>query len=466
MKRILIFGMCPLPTENETHTLGPGKRTWQFAQALLHEGHRICLVCSRHLAAYKNVPSQPIMAEEHGNLIYYSLNQQVFEDINWIQTLHNRFEPDCIIAATVYPSYIASQLKTDCPIWADLFGHMMAEAQTKSFVFDDDYYLSHMWQLEQQVLARADVFSVVSSPQSYATIGELGTQGRLNKATTGYQFVHTIPCAIDESLRIDSGKEEIPLRGKLWEKDDFVILWSGGYNTWTDVKTMFTALEMAFSANPKIKFVSTGGQIESHDELTYNQFQAMIETSKFKDRFILKGWVPFSQVPAYWRNANLGINIDLFTYEAILGSRNRILDWMQAGLPLVTSELCELSYILKKYQLGFTFRPERADRLAELLIQLAEQPGILEETAERAKEYVYRAFTPMETTQPLRSWVKSPQSAPDRGVPHKALELLSNRRPMMLSHYWASIRNQIRANGLAGALRWFSSRYINSFRGR
>ena len=173
MKKILLLGMSPLPTENEICTLGPGKRTWQFTKALLAEGHRVVLICSRHLAAYKSKNLMPIIAEEHDNLIYYSIEQSVFESVTWIQQIHDRFEPDCIVGATVFPTSIAVQLRTNLPIWGDLFGHLMAEAQTKSFVFNDDYYILKMWEFEERVLDRADAFSVVSTPRLMQPSGNL-----------------------------------------------------------------------------------------------------------------------------------------------------------------------------------------------------------------------------------------------------------------------------------------------------
>jgi len=464
MKRVLMLGLCPLPTENETHTLGPGKRTWQFAQALLHDGHKICLLCSRHLAAYQSKELEPIVAEEHGNLVYYSLNQKIFEDVQWLQRLHDNFNPDCIIGATAYPSYIATYLKTTKPIWIDLFGHMMAEAQTKSYVFKDDYYISHMWRTEQRVLSRGDIFSVVSSPQEYATIGELGTQGRLNRATTGYNFLRIIPCAINDNLNMPNPNDEHVLRGKYVNADDFVVLWSGGYNTWTDVQTLFIALESAFEKNPRLKFVSTGGQIHSHDELTYKHFQDMILNSKYKDRFILKGWVPFNEVPKYWQEADIGINLDIFSYEAILGSRNRILDWMQSGLPILTTELCELSYIIKKRKLGFTFCPENPELLTNLLLSLSSKPDVLKTTAHNAKEFVFEEYTILNTTRPLRDWVNAPQSAPDINQ-NISINTDEQTQPLsVLKHYWASVRNQIKWNGITGTIRWMTSRYWSSLR--
>ncbi len=465
MKRILLLGLSPLPIENESHTLGPGKRTWQFTKSLLKQDHRICLLSCRHVAAYTSHQLSPIHAEDHGKLIYYSLSQQQFEDIDWLQSIHDQFEPDCIVGATVYPSYIASQIRSDKPLWADLFGHLMAEAQTKSQVFKDDYYLSQMWKHERTVLDSADIFSVVSEPQYFATIGELGTRGRLNRSTTGYEFVRIIPCAINDQMTINDGYEGKLLRGRYTRDDDFIILWSGGYNTWTDIDTLFQALEIVFSECPSCKFVSTGGQIEGHDDLTYQRFLNMIDQSKYKENYVMRGWIPFNEIPYYWRESDIGINIDSFSYEAVLGSRNRILDWMQMDLPVLTTELCDLSKLIKTHRLGFTFHPEKPLELAELLISLTGKRNVLAETAVRARQYAHDHLTIEKTTQPLCHWINNIQSAPDgsknRPLVTKEMERFGN----LYRHYLATISNQFRYKGLAGTLKWFLSRYRNRFHG-
>ena len=62
------------------------------------------------------------------------------------------------------------------------------------------------------------------------------------------------------------------IRGGLIPDDAFVIFYSGGYNTWTDVETLFAALDQLMADYPQMYFVSTGGKIEGHDDLTYSRF--------------------------------------------------------------------------------------------------------------------------------------------------------------------------------------------------
>ncbi len=257
---------------------------------------------------------------------------------------------------------------------------------------------------------RGDIFSTVSHSQGYATVGELGLIKRLNTETTGYNFCHTIPCAMDPELFCH---DQTVFRSVSVPDDAFVILWSGGYNTWTDVNTLFDGIAKAMAQNPDIWFVSTGGQIDGHDEITYPEFVKRVKESPFKDRFLLKGWIPKDQVHNYYFEANIGINIDTFMYEGMFGSKNRVLDWMRAGLPSLIGELCELSYELPEKNLAYSYPLNNADALAEKILELAIKPDEVRKTGQRAQEYGLKYLTFQETTKPFRTWLNSPVKSPD-----------------------------------------------------
>lgn len=159
MSRIMILGMSPLPFENEKKLYGPGIRTWQFAKPLLGDGHEICLVCARIPSSYRE-GIKPLEKNDIG-FTYYHMEPYMFEKTSLIQSIHDDFKPDCIIAATVYPSSRATIIESEKPLWGDLFGHVMAEAQAKAYVYESDRFLSHFWDMEQKVINRADFLSVI-----------------------------------------------------------------------------------------------------------------------------------------------------------------------------------------------------------------------------------------------------------------------------------------------------------------
>ena len=114
----------------------------------------------------------------------------------------------------------------ECPVWVDLNGHVMAEGQSKAFRLNEDSPLSAFFNLEYPIICNADIFSAVAESQKWALIGELGLVGRANRFNSNVQFCHVIPNGLEGPI-VRPATELI--RGKKVGKDDFLILWSGGF---------------------------------------------------------------------------------------------------------------------------------------------------------------------------------------------------------------------------------------------
>jgi len=410
-KRIVLLGHSPLPYENLSKNYAPGARTWHFAKAALEVGSEVLLIASRIPHVYdKN--KKLIEFEKKGNLNYYSVDDSVFQDKNWLKEKISEFNADCIVGVTTYPASIVADLDLGIPFWADLYGSVMAEAQVKAFVYDDNSYLNHFFKMEKKVLDKADIFSAVSEAQGFSVIGELGIWGRLSKDTMGYRFVRVIP-ATAEPKEFKHTKNVI--RGTLAKKSDFVILYTGGYNTWTDVNTLFEGLEKAMEKNQQIVFVSTGGQLEGHDDVTYENFKNKISNSKYKNRFHLCGWVPKEDLPNYYLEADLGINSDKFCYEALLGSRTRVLEWAGASLTFISTALSELTNYMIENDLAFGFQPGNSEDLAEKLVKISQDGKDLDQKKRRLTKILKEEFTIESTSKELLNWLKNPQNSPDFG---------------------------------------------------
>lgn len=426
MKKVFVLGMSPMPFENDRKVYGTGIRTWQFILPLLEKGVKICVcnyaIPSAYQVDFKSVFKKDLSKNYGYHFEYHILNKDDFENNGLITKIFTGFKPDCIVGCTFYPSYIASRLlyhikDRSVPFWADLFGHVMAEAQARANIDKDDSCLFHYWNSEYNIVSNADIFSCVSSRQQYALIGELGAVGRLNKYTAGYDFTSVIPCGIPrEKYRhtkdVIRGREGI-------KKDDFVVLWTGGYNTWTDIDTLFRGLTLAMSKNPKIKFVSTGGEIPEQDIKTYPRFLSIIDSSPYRDRFVMKGWIRGEDVPNYYLEADIGINIDKDIYEVRLGSKNRILDWFRAGLCVLSSNVCELTDLIEKEKIGYTFKPYDHKELSSKLIYLAGHPDEVKKTADAGRKYGLENFSFDRTTRRLQKWTDNPSYSPDKGKERK-----------------------------------------------
>ncbi len=412
MTRLLVFGLCPLPFENTSKNFGPGIRAWQFIKPVLDQGVEVILLANRIPFIYPDETPDEVVTDSHG-FRFYNMADTVFRNSSRIQSIHDHFKPDAILAATLFACVPLSGLKTACPVWIDLFGHVMAEAQAKAFCYQDNSFLEHFLNHQLTALQRGDIFSTVSNAQAHATIGELGLLKRLTAETTGYNFCHTIPCAMEPELY---RHDKTVLRGVDIPESAFVVLWSGGYNTWTDTETLFSGLESAMAQNPDVWFVSTGGQIDGHDEITYPAFCKKVRNSKYSERFVLKGWVPKHDVHNYYFESNIGINIDKYMYEGLFGSKNRILDWMRAGLPSLVGELCELSVELPLHGVAYGYPLGDACALSAKILELANNRDSVKATGLKAQKYGLENLTFDKTTLIFQNWIKSPVKAPDKMI--------------------------------------------------
>ena len=412
MTKIMIFGNSPLPFENEKKLSALGKRTWQFTKPLIDDGHKVCLVCMRVEDAYEQRGLPDLLKKQERNFIYYSLSEDEFRKQKTLLNIYKDISPDCIVSTNIFPCYQAVNLGVEKPLWADLHGHAMTEAQAKAAIDKSDEFLYSYWNQEKNIIEKADIFSCVSTSQLLATIGELGTIGRLNRFTNEYEFGYVIQNGIIDE---DFVHDKKVIRGDLVEEDDFVILWSGGYNTWCDIDTLFKALIEAMEVNKKIKFVSTGGEIKGQDEKTYPHFLNLIINSKFPQNFIMKGWIPTEDIKNYYFEADAGINIDKDIHEVRLGSKMRILDWLRAGLPVLTTKVCELSKIIDRENIGFTFKPKDVEGLKKKILWMASNREEVKNMGIKGKEYALKNLNYNVTTEPLRKWAKNPEFAPDKG---------------------------------------------------
>ena len=410
MSRLLILGVSPLPHESTERSFGPGPRTWQLTEPLLEDGHEILLVGMRIPMTYPD-ETPPELIEQRGQLSYASVTGEVYFQTPYVQNAYDGFHPDAVIFAHGSASYVDSILDSSVPVWIDLCGHVMAEAQAKAAVYDDDTYLDYFFHKMLGSLFRGDVFSTVSDAQGWALVGELGMAGRLNSRTDGVRLVHTIPCGAEENQYQHDTRV---LRGIDVDDEDFVVLWSGGFNTWTDVDTMFEALSIAMDRDPSIRFVATGGQIDGHDEITYPRFVDLINASTHRDRFILKGWLARNLVHNYYFEADVGINCEKDIYEVRMGSKHRILDWSRAGLPVVSTRVTELSEAVEEDGVGFICDAGDPAALAGAILEAVEHRDELAELGEACRRSMRRRYGFYASTAALRAWAGDPTFAPDR----------------------------------------------------
>lgn len=421
--KVLVFGSCPLPIETGVPAQGPGIRTWQLIKPACDADHEILAICLRTEGAYKETSKNEIRSTPFHNLTMINFTFKYFTDVRRIRKIAEEFSPDAIVgAASALPNFMASQVFDIAPFWADCFGDPLTEIQAKAEVYGRDASgdeLFGVWKYYRSVLSKADRFSALSNVQNHDLVGQLALMGRLNYENAGIPLVFTIPCGVEEAPPVEKHREPI-LRGKDIPEKAFIVCFSGSYNTWMDLDLMFDEIDKAMEYIPTLYFLSLGGGTKGYNEKLYDDFRRKTEQSAFRDRYLLKGWAPFHEMPRWYAESDIGINVDRFTYEGVTGSRNRIVQFLAHGLPVATTPLCEISRNLAEIHLVYPFRmrdqegnDSPVESLSELLTRLSANPERLRCIGSQGQRYVLAQYNYRKTSKPLLSWLENPSRSPD-----------------------------------------------------
>ena len=410
MSRILVLGTCPLPFEDTPMNFAPGRRTWQFGQPLAQAGHQVQIAALRTPFVYPE-ETPDVLEYERDGVHIYNIEEHVFQQDPFLQELCRSYQPGALIGATIYGAAAAGRLPFDLPRWVDFHGHPMAEAQAKAALDGSDEVLPYFWAMVKDALEQADRISVSSRFQRHAVIGELGALGRLNHRTAGTELVEIVPSAL-EPRAFDRPTRSL-LRGVKVPQEAFIVLWSGGYNVWADCDTLFLALESAMRREPRIWFVSTGGEIRGHDSSTFQAFRRRAADSRYASRFVFEGWLARAGAELYPFESDVGIILDRFLYEGLLGHRTRILEWMRYGLPAICSAQGEAAELVREAGAGWPLPLGGAETVADLLIELAVDPAAVRARGERGRGYALEHCSYQATTRSVQQWAQRPSFAPD-----------------------------------------------------
>lgn len=409
---VAILGTAPLPFEQAKMNYAPGSRTWQFARGLAARGFKSMVLCERMAGGYDE-PGVRIEVEETDGAMIVRLSAEDFHTGDVVPRLLEAFDPTCLVGASARPSGRAVSVAKGRPVWVDLFGDPMAEAQARAARCPEGDQLTAYRDLVATLVENGDTFSVVSGRQRDAALGQLGLLGRLNRQTAGLQLVHVIPCSADPGdvpLDIEDSKIEY---SALVPDDAFVVLWSGGFNTWCDVKTMAAGVEGAMKAESELHLVVTGGAITGHDDLSWREWLCSVAASEHADRLHLLGSLPTQELSRWFERADLGLITEKVLHEREFGSSGRVAAWLAAGLPFVATAQSELVQQSIERGVAFAYTAGDSESLTSTLVSCCRSRSDLVHCSEQARAMA-STFAAEPTTEPLARWVQGARLAPDK----------------------------------------------------
>ena len=426
---VVIIGAGPMPCEPQFAVMAPGARTWQIAQtvanALADGGEPPQIVVygleqvPRKDGAAPRAVEVPLAADPQRTLAirYAPLTYEAFIALARGHAPADTPLPakvDAVIGtASVQPLATAAALAAarTAPLWVDVFGDPFAEIQSKAQLYPheqeaNDKRYHHVWKLLLSALLQGDAFSALSARQRFALIGQLGCAGRLNRHLAGMDFVHAIPFGL-----FPADAPEPPARPR---KQNFIAMWCGSFNTWMDAGALVAGVVGAVARNPRFRLLVVGGKIANYNEDVYGQFVEGIREAGVEHAVQLADWVPLEEIRKLYPLCDVGLSIDRHTYEAALGSRTRIVQFLAAGVPVISTVATELAQELREKGFVLPFAMDDPPDLARALLDAAERPEEMRELGAMGRRFVMERFGGVPVGRPLEAWIRNPAPAPDK----------------------------------------------------
>lgn len=271
-------------------------------------------------------------------------------------------------------------------------------------------------------LERGDFFLCASERQRHFWLGHLTALGRLTPALYDTDpTVRSLLAVAPFGLPGKPPQQTVsPVKGALGDiaPGDKVVLWAGGVYSWFDPLTLVHAIDLLARKHADARLVFLGmkhpnPEVPDMDIGGQTRLLAHRLGLTGKHVFFNETWVPYHERQNWLLDADCGVTTHYEHVETTFAFRTRVLDYLWAGLPIVTTDGDAFADLVRTEELGVVVPAEDAQALADALEKVLYD----EEFARAAREriaLVRDRFTWENVLAPLVSFCRNPVPAADR----------------------------------------------------
>ncbi|HEX7095981.1 MAG TPA: glycosyltransferase [Acidimicrobiales bacterium] len=365
-------------------------------------------------------------------------------DVTLVSTVGCDLRHPDFATGTVDPERMA-----ELEAWCDIVvfqGYIMHEypviAASKKIIVVDVYDPFHLEQLEQardlgeeerrntvlaathvlnQQLSRGDFFLCASEKQRDFWLGQLAAVGRINPVT--YDASPSLTGLID--LAPFGVSDEPPVHTRAAIKgvvpgigaDDEVILWGGGIYNWFDPLTLIRAVDKLRVRRPNVRLFFMGVQ---HPNPNVPEMRMVVQARRLATElglvdthvFFNEQWVEYDDRQNYLLEADVGVSTHFDHIETAYSFRTRILDYLWASLPVVTTAGDSLAGLIASAPAGLTVPAEDVDALEDALFRILDDAELRARCRANAAA-IAEDLRWSKVLRPLVEFCRNPRRAPD-----------------------------------------------------
>ena len=258
--------------------------------------------------------------------------------------------------------YLLTRKRTDILVSCDLdtlpANYLTSLIRNCTLVFDSHEYFTELPELQNRKFVRKvwlTIEELIFPRLKFAyTVSNLIAEEYLKKYKLKFDVIRNLPVKLKSST-------DYPLPPGIQNKKK--ILYQGAVNLGRGIEVMMEAVK---EMSDNIVFIIAG-----EGEL-YEKLKRQSENEDLQDKVIFTGRIAHEKLSGLTRQADLGISI-----EEDMGKNyryalpNKLFDYIQAGIPVLVSDLPEMREVVKKYDVGLvveTYDPLKIKEQVEFII--------------------------------------------------------------------------------------------------
>jgi glycosyltransferase involved in cell wall biosynthesis len=401
MSRVLIISREHFAQE----MAGPAIRAWEIASNLSLYGHQVILAsCEEFDRKATHFKTYTFQSEDITDLIKHC-------DV-------------CVIQDANLLKYRAIQ-KANVPLVIDLYDPFTLENLELYKGFDIQFRKGvHRNDLKKLIdcVQAGDYFLCANERQRDFWLGFMAAQNRINPITydsdpTGEGLIGIVPFGIPETPGA-TNKDPL-IKGKIpgIEKNDYVLIWSGGIWDWFDPLTLIYSLKLLDNMGFNTRLLFLGYR---HPNPSVPIMPMARAAKRLSDElgltnrvvFFNEKWVPYDLRYAYLVESDLSVSTHLAHLESHFSFRTRLLDSVWADLPMVVTSGDTFAEWIESKRLGLSVPPSDPQALAQAIYRLLTDKALYEQSKENIRGFKSQLYW-TNCIRPLAEFCKNPRFAGD-----------------------------------------------------
>lgn len=323
-----------------------------------------------------------------------------------------------------------------------------------------------------------DFFVCASERQRDWWLGMLEAHRRINPATIAADpslrnLIDTLPYG----LRSDRLPPHRPVVKGVWKgiaANDHLILWGGGLWTWLDPLTAIRAVAQIWQQRQDVKLIFPGSKhpnpnlanIPTHAEAA----QRLASELGILDKAVFFGqWLPYEDWPHVLQESSIALSLHFETLETRLAFRSRVLEYIWAGVPIVSTSGDATSELIAKYNLGIIVEPNDVDGVVAAIHHLLGNRGT--QSTQSSLAQARQALAWETTASSLIRYCQQPWHAADKVLGEKDATLSIFGKPSEIGSeanaalrlerdYWRSLAQAYERGRVIKAINWVKRRLL------